>query len=358
MRILVDIGHPAQVHYFKNTIWNLESSGHEIIITARNKDVTLRLLKAYNFNYKVVGSSTGNILGKACNILRNDYILLKIARKFKPDLFLSFCSPYAAHVSKLMHKVHIAFCDTESASLVIWLTLPFTDIVCTPLSFRRRLDGKKHIRFNGYFELAYLHPKYFKPDGSVLDYLNLSKNDKFTILRFISWSAYHDVNLRGFKKGSEMNFIKNLEKYGQVFITSERKLPKELEKYRLNIPPEKIHSLLQYANLYVGEGGTMAVEAAILGTPSIHVESTSSGIATGEFSGNFLELRDKYHLLYFYPDQNQALQKAIDILEDKNSKRTWRRKRERMLRDKIDVTAWMTDLIENFFERVCIDNIK
>ncbi len=39
MRILVDIGHPAHVHFFKNFIWEMEKRGHEFIVTARDKDV-------------------------------------------------------------------------------------------------------------------------------------------------------------------------------------------------------------------------------------------------------------------------------------------------------------------------------
>jgi len=56
---------------------------------------------------------------------------------------------------------------------------------------------------------------------------------------------------------------------------------------------------------------------------------------------------DKYGLL-FYPDQ--ALEEAISILEDKNSKNEWRKRRERLLSDKIDVTVWMTDFIERYPE--------
>ena len=247
-----------------------------------------------------------------------------------------------------MGKKSVVFTDTELTRFN-WLVFPFADIICTPSCFKKHI-GLKHVRYNGYHELAYLHPKYFKPDSSVLDDLDLSKNDKFFILRLISWSAYHDVNLKGLKKEEETEFIKMLEEHGHVFITSERKLSKELEKYRLNIPPHEVHSLLYYADLYIGEGGTMAAEAAILGTPAIHIESTSKGIATGELSGNFLELRDKYGLLYFYPDQNQALEKAISILENKNSKNEWRKRRERLLSDKIDVTAWMVDFIERYPE--------
>ncbi len=54
----------------------------------------------------------------------------------------------------------------------------------------------------------------------------------------------------------------------------------------------------------------MAVEAGILGTPAIHIESTSGGQATGETCGNFLELRDKYELIFFYPTAGFGIKKG------------------------------------------------
>lgn len=94
----------------------------------------------------------------------------------------------------------------------------------------------------------------------------------------------------------------------------------------------------------------MAAEAAILGTPAIHIESNAKGIATGSFSGNFRELRDKFGLLYFFADQNEAFSKASEILENRNAKQEWQKKRENLLKDKVDVTAWMTDFIEHYPE--------
>ena len=344
MRILINIGHPAHVHFFRNMIRNLEKRGHIIKIVARDKDITLKLLNAYRFEYEIRSGYYRTIFGKMYDFIRTDLKLLRIAIKTKPDILIGVSDPYVAHVGKLIGKPSIVFTDTEDAKLANTLTFPFASVICTPSCFKEDL-GRKHVRYNGYHELAYLHPNYFKPDENVLDFLS-SENDKIIIVRFISWSASHDIGLRGIK--SRTDFIRTLENYGRVFITSEGKLEKNLEKYRLRISPEKIHSLLYYADLYIGEGGTMAAEAAILGTPSIHIESTSKGIATGELSGNFIELRDKYGLLYFYPDQNKALEKAIEILENRNSKKEWQRKRERLLSEKIDVTAWMTDFIERY----------
>ena len=58
MRILFDMGHPAHVHFFKNAIWELEKQGHEVKVTARDKDVTLELLEAYGIPYEIWGSAS------------------------------------------------------------------------------------------------------------------------------------------------------------------------------------------------------------------------------------------------------------------------------------------------------------
>ena len=347
--ILFHVGHPAHVYFLKNALWNLEEKGYNIYIVATEKEVTLDLLNAYGFKYEVVGKNVRGVLNKTSNMMKIEIKLSKIIRKYKADLLVGVGSICMAHAGILTRRHYINFGDTE-ISKFDWLLLPFSDVLIRPICYKEKVRDDKEVRYDGYKELAYLHPNYFIPDTSVLDELNISRNEGFIILRFISWGASHDIGLRGLKKGTELEFIKSLEKFGNVFITSERMLNPGLEKYRLKTPPEKIHSLLYYADLYIGEGGTMATEAAILGTPAIHIESTSKGIATGELSGNFLELRDKYGLLYFYPDQNQALKKAISILEDKNSKNEWRKKREKLLKDKIDVTAWMTDFIERYPE--------
>jgi len=344
MKILFEVSHPAHVHFFKNAIWNLENRGHKILIVARDKDITLDLLNAYKLDYKLIGKNYSGLVNKALELIKMDYVLLKIVKTFKPDIFVGRGSPYLAHLSKLVKKPYIAFVDTEHANLVAALTLPFANVICTPSCFKKKLNQKKHVRFNGYKELAYLHPNYFKPDPSVLDDLGLSKNDRYIILRFVSWQASHDVGQYGISPAMRMEYVLKLEKYAKVFIVAEEKQKKEFEKYKLKILPEKFHSLLNYAQLYIGEGGSTATEAAILGTPSIHISSTA------KYCGNFEDLHKNYKLIYTFSDDRQALEKAIEILEDPDSKRKWRQRRDKMLKEKIDVTAFMTDFIENFPE--------
>ena len=343
MRIMVGIAHPKQVHFWKNIINNLEEDGHEVEIVAWEKDITLYLLNVYGFKYEIIGKNYKGLMRKAYGLLESDFKAFKVARNFKPDILLAG-SPALAHVSKIIGKSHIDFIDTEHANIAYWLTYPFSDAICTPSCFRKEINSDKHLIYNGYMELAYLHPNYFKPDASVLDALGLSKNDKFMIMRFVSWGAIHDVGQYGISPKIKRDIVSKLEEYGQVFITSEGKIEKELEKYKLEVAPEKFHFLLYYAQLYMGEGGSTATESAILGTPSIHISSTA------KYCGNFEDLHKNYGLIYTFSNGRQALEKAIEILEDPNSKRKWRQRREKMLKEKIDVTAFMTDFIENFPE--------
>lgn len=354
MKIMVEIGHPAHVHHFKNMIWNLEKHGHEVKIVSKDKDIARYLLDVYGFKYEKLGRNYNSLMGKAFGLIETDYRLLKIAKKFNPDIFVSRGSPYTAHVSKLFNKPHIAFCDTEHAKLNDMLTYPFTDVICTPSCFKKDL-GKKHIRYNGYKELAYLHPNYFKPDLRVLDDLGLTTDGKFIILRFVAWKASHDINQSGISNGIKIKYISELEKHGRVFISSEAKLGKDFEKYKLKIASEKFHSLLSCAQLYLGEGGSTATEAAILGTPSIHISSTA------KFCGTFDDLHNRYNLVYTFDNDQKALEKAVELLNNPQSKKIWLSRRDTMLKEKIDVTKFMTEFIEGYpesFHRIKSNKVR
>jgi predicted glycosyltransferase len=347
MKLLIGIGHPAHVHFFKNFIHNFQKKGHEVRIIARDKEVTVDLLKKYHLEYELFSGHKRSLMGKLLEIPHNDLIFLRAAKKFNPDLVIGINNYTSAHVGVYSRIPSIIFTDTEEAALGNLLTFPFATTICTPSCFLNDL-GKKQVRYNGYHELAYLHPNYFTPDPGVLDQVGILKGENYFLLRFISWAASHDIGLSGMRMDSVTTLIQSLEEHGRVFISSERTLDPALEKYRLNASPEIIHSLMSFASLYMGEGGTMAAEAAILGTPAIHIESNASGIATGNLSGNFRELRDRYGLLYFFADQNEAFSKALEILKNRHAKQEWQKKRENLLKDKVDVTAWMTDFIERY----------
>ena len=339
MKIFIDIGHPGHVHFFKNFIWEMEKRGHEFKITARDKEITQFLLKKYDIDFIPVGKPGNGKFGLIREWLIREYSILKIAHKFQPDLLMGIGNPVVAHVSKIIGKKSIIFTDTEHAKFANGITFPFADFIFTPSCFKKNL-GKKQIRYASYHELAYLHPKYFTPNPSVLNDLGLSIKDIIIIIRLISWEASHDIGQYGIQ--DKIRLLRSLEQYGRILITSEGEIPPEMQIYKIPVSPEKLHDLLNYATLYVGEGGTTSSEAAVLGTPAIFVSSLVGTM------GNFTELEETYDLLYGYIDSNLALTKAKEILENSANKEKWNVKREKLLNDKIDITAYMIWLIDNY----------
>ncbi len=348
MKILIDIGHPAHIHYFKNMVNILESKGYSFHFTLRDRDSTVALIEKYGFSYTKRGKGGKNLLTKLLALPIMNFKVLRVARKFKPDIFLSFASPYAAQVAWLLRKPHITFDDTEHAVFAHKLYRPFSKVVLSPMSYFKPIE-KKQLLFDSYMELCYLHPKYFKADASILSQLGLNENEKYCILRFVSWDANHDVGQKGFDFESKIKIVKELSTLCRVFISSENTLPKELEQYRFNLHPSLMHHALYYASLYIGEGATMASEAAVLGTPSIYVNSLDAGTIQDQIS---------HGLLFMFTDSIGVVEKAREILSLPNVKAYFRNKRDVMLSQKIDPTAFMVWFIENYPEskKIIIEN--
>lgn len=341
MRILVDIGHPGHVHFYKHAIWRLQERGHEVLVSARQKDVTLDLLNYYSIPYHTLSTLGHGIRDLAWEFLQREWALLRLIWKFKPDVVTEITGDFIAPVCWLLRKPSIVFTDSEPVPTSKYLTYPFASVMCTPDCFLRDL-GKRHVRYASYHELAYLHPNYFEPDPSVLDELGLSIDEPFSVLRFVAWKAGHDIGQQGFTPQFKQKVVQELSRYGRVFITSETPLSEELEPYRVSVPPHRIHHVLNYAQLFLGDGATMATEAGLLGTPSVRASSLALTM------GNFVELMDRYQLVYSYYSPTEALEKAVSLLEQGDAKAEWAQRRERVLSEKVDMTAWMVDFIETY----------
>ncbi|MCJ7443627.1 MAG: DUF354 domain-containing protein [Methanotrichaceae archaeon] len=336
MKVLIDITHPAHVHLFKNFIAKMEDKGHILKVTARDKELTKYLLRKYDIEYELINNKIK--LGIVGEWAYRDYKMLIIARKFNPDYLIGVLNPTIAHIGKLLRKKSVILTDTEHARIGNIATIPFTNIILTPSCYLRNL-GRKQVRYNSFHELAYLHPNHFKPDSRTLDELGLSEKYKIGIVRFVSWNATHDKRQYGIR--DKIHFIKELEAYCNVLITSESPLSGELEKFRIQLPPERIHDLLFFASIYIGEGATMATEAAILGTPSIYISSLCGTM------GNFINLEKNYRLLFSCNDTEKALSKAIELLKDTSIKEDWRSRREILMKEKIDFSNYLIYFIEN-----------
>jgi len=351
MKIVVDINHPAHVHFFKNFIWKMREIGHEILITASQKDVSLHLLDNLGFEYINLGSYGASLVKKFINLPVLDLRMYKAIRSFKPDIFVGLGSIRAAHISKLVGKPCIIFYDTENATEQYLLFAPFASVICTPSSFKKDI-GNKQIRYKGCHELAYLYPKYFKADPAVLDEYGLSQEENIFIIRFAAFDGTNDRASGKISKETVIKLVNKLERVGKVIISSEVELDNHFAPYRYRLPPEKYHDVLYYSKMYVGEGSTSAEEAAILGVPSIHFERIKDRgriCAATECFGVLDELQNKYELLYSYCDENALINKVDEFISRLDRiKGDWKIKRDRFLRDKIDVTQFMIWFVEKY----------
>lgn len=339
MRILIDIGHPAHVHLFKNFVWEMQKKGHFILFSTREKEISTYLLKKYGFDFKSFGKPFKGILGKILGMFLFDIRLFIVSLKFKPDIYLSHGSMYAAQVSWILGKPHIAFEDTGNMEQ-IRLYLPFTKVVLTSYSFSKDF-GNKQIRYKGFHDSAYLHPNRFNPDLDIFHYLSIQPDQKYVIVRFVSWQATHDLNQKGFLEEQKLELILELIKYVNVFITSEIPETGELKKYEIQIPPEKMHDALYYAVLSIGEGATIASECALLGTPAIYVSSISA---------MKLKEQEKFGLVFCYKNFKDAKKKAIEIINNVNIRSELKEKRKELLESQIDLTAFLIWFVENYPE--------
>lgn len=347
MRVLIDVNHPALVHLFKNLVWELEKKGHEVLWTARTRDVVQNLLDYYGFKYQMLTKAQKGIIGLGRELLERDFKLLKVVKNFQPDIMMG-TSVCITHVGKVRNIPSIFWVDdNQDIRKLSIIAYPFADVICTPDCFEQDF-GKKHVKYPSYHELAYLHPDRFTPSPKIFEKIGLSRGEKYFILRFVSFQASHDIRESGIPIEMGYKMIKFLSKYGRVFVNSEIRLPEDIEKYRITVAPYELHDALYYATMCIGDSQTVIAEAAVLGTPAIRCNTYVGHPGKVPYLD---ELEQKYGLTYGFRPENQdkMFDKITELLSNPNLKQEWQEKRKRMLRDKIDLTEWMIDFVESYF---------
>jgi len=335
MRIFISITHPADFHFYKHYIIEALTRGDEVKICIRPKDVLVSLMDGYDFDYNIIDLGTEKI--NFINQILYTSKLLNYVKEFNPHILTGVGGTTISHISFVTKIKSIVFAHTEHTKIANAITFPFSTVICSPECYSLDL-GRNHIKYKGYHELAYLHPNWFLPDDAIFNYLGLENNAPYILLRLTSFNAFHDIGKSGLKISPE--FIKRLEEYGEVFISAQSKLPKSLEKYQLEIPPNIIHDVLFYSKLYIGDGASMASESAVLGTHAIYANPLPLGYLT--------DLEKKYQLVYNMNGKSSSriLAKALTLLDDSGISRKGKVKRKELIKDNIDVTQYMLDLLK------------
>lgn len=333
MRYLIDLQHPAHLHFFRNVAATLKNEGHEVLFTGRDKDILLTLAGEYGLEIQVLSKARKDLIYMVLEVLQHQFALMRIIRSFKPDAMLAIAGTFIGVPGFLTRTPTYVFYDTEHATISNLLAYPFATCVYVPACYRKSIRWR-HERYNGYHELAYLHPNVFTPDPSVLEEAGVEQGQIFSIVRFVSWEAAHDRGLKGMTQENKIRAVTALADFGPVFVVSEGKMPVELESYRCRLPVSRMHHLMAHAALIFGESATMASEAAVLGVPAIYIDPVGRGYTDEEEKAYGLIWNFTYH------QQLQAIKKAVEIISQ-SRRDLWQERGKKILQDKIDVHGFL-----------------
>ncbi len=335
MRLLVDILHPAHVHFFRPIAEDLLAQGGEVLFAAREKEVAVDLLRAHHLPFETLSGIGGGFGGLVWEFGVRLARFLPLARRFRPDVLAGIMGPVIAPAGRILGVPSVVFYDTETAKLTNSYAFPLATRVATPEAWSGSSFANQ-VRYPGYQELAYLHPSRFTPDPEIGKELGLGQDEPFALLRLVSFEASHDLGDRGFH--DRVGFVKDLASRIRVFVSAERGAPEALRPYALPTRPERLHHVLAAAAFYVGEGATTAVEAAVLGTPSVFVHTARLGYMQ--------ELEKRYRLLWNLPRQEEAASLCREWAADpEGTAREFAERRRLMLAERIDVAAFAGDLL-------------
>jgi predicted glycosyltransferase len=354
MRILFYLGHPAHFHLFKNVISELKGRDHKVFLLIKKKDILENLVARSGLEFRNIlpKGRKDSKAGIAIGLLKRNWSMFRYCLKQRPDILLG-TSVEISHVGKVLNRPSIVVNedDYDAVPLFSKLGYPFAKNILAPASCLTGERGgsweRKTVHYEGYHELAYLQPSNFEPNKYVLG-SEIEFSKPYAILRFSKLNAHHDKGKTGITTEIARNIIALLETKYSIYITSERELELEFEPHRITIDPVDMHHAIYYASLYIGDSQTMAAEAAVLGTPAVRFNDFVGRL------GYLEELEHRYGLTFGIKtsEPERLYQKIKELLGMSNLKEEWARRRQKMLSEKIDVTAFMVWFIERYPESV------
>lgn len=354
MNILIQLVHPAHYYYYRDTITNLKRDGHKVVIAIVKKDMLENILKEDGVPYidiLPVSHKKWGKIGIVLDMVLRDIRMLKLTLKHRIDL-LTGSTIETAHIGWLLRKPNINIGEDDAAVVGKYIKniKPFVGIRLTPDCCDNGIIENKSVHFPGYFKTAYLRSGYFSAKRSKVEQYGIDVDKSYFIIRFSALNAHHDVGIKGINTEVAQRLIDILSPHGRIYITSERPLEPQFEQYRIKINPLDMHHVMAFATLYIGDSQSMANEAAMLGVPSLRFNDFVGAKKIGVME----ELEHVYGLTYGISshDPEKLYAKVDELLSMPNLREVFQERRQKMLRDKIDVTAFLTWFIENYPQSV------
>lgn len=275
MKIWIDILTPKQLLFSEPIIEKLGKK-HNVLCTSRSYNEVTKLAKIRNFNLISVGKHGGTEkYGKLEASIDRIKKLSLLINKFSPDLVISFCSPEAARVSFGMGIKHIAFCDSPHANAVMKLTLPLIQKLLIPSVIPKKefskygIDSKNIIQYKAIDAAVTIKRRINQKEP-----LPFKNNHKKNILIRVEeeQAAYTTKSKRIIPiikeivdEFGEENIV-ILGRYSEQIKNLKKLFGKKAKILKMSFDGKH---LLSETNVFLGSGGTMTAESALLGVPTI-----------------------------------------------------------------------------------------
>ncbi|WP_408957982.1 DUF354 domain-containing protein [Natrinema sp. 74] len=341
MRILVLANTPAHVHLYRNAVDRLEAAGHDVLVLTREYACTTDLLDYFDVPYRVYGHHGTERFSRLrlARELGGQFLSIGTqAVRFDPDVVFGR-GPYAAAAGTLTRTPVVLVLDDEPGDFNHTVSRPFADCIISPAVTRREL-GDDHYTFDGFKECAYLHPDVFEPRDDIREFLDVDPDEPYVLVRFNALDALHDADLEGFRPEQRRDVIERLSEAATVFVSDEggEMDLRELPARPYDLHPALIHDAMAEASLLVADTGTMATEAALLGTPAFRYRGTDDH-EYGEFRA-----LERAGLAEQFDAYEAVRDRSLEILTDEGTDERWQRRRREYVGDLANLTDLLVDV--------------
>jgi predicted glycosyltransferase len=282
MKVIMDILTPKQFMFIPKIAESLEKRGHTVQMVSRRYREVSQLVERMGLKVDIVGEHGGGALrDKLLASAERIRGLVPILDEAESDVAVSFSSPELARTSFGLGVPHISINDSPHAVAVAKLSLPLSRKLLTPKIIPKSawagygIDEDRIVRYNALDPWVWL--KDFEPDEAALVELGLSRDDPIVTVRVPEMHAAYLLGSSSSGFSSIVEFVKNLKKLRDelqiVVVPRYREQVEALLRLAgggIRVCEEVVDgpSLTYYSDVFIGAGGTMSAEAALLGTPA------------------------------------------------------------------------------------------
>ena len=275
MKIWIDILTPKQLLFSEPIVEKLGKK-HDLLCTSRDYEEVSKLAKIRDFNLIFVGKHGGGDKKTKlkASIDRMEKLSTKI-RTFSPDIVISFCSPEAARIAFGLGIKHVAFCDSPHAEAVMRLTLPLIQKLLIPFTIPKKefskygIDEKNIIQYKAIDAFVTIQRKI--DQKAKLPFKN--NNRKNILIRAVEEEASYTSKsskiipiIKKIEREYENDNIVVLGRYTKQIKNLQKIIGKKVKIVKMTYDGKH---LLKNTDIFIGSGGTMTAESALMGIPTI-----------------------------------------------------------------------------------------